>query len=206
MTSIAQWRDMWAALGLTSSDTDLYNALLSRYREPHRHYHTLQHLDECLALLPALRPLAEQPAEIELALWFHDAIYELQRQDNELRSAEWARSAVQQSGLSNDCAERIHALVMATRHSAVPEGIDARILVDIDLSILGAAPQRFDEYERQVRAEYAWVPEPQFRDGRRGILEQFLARPTIFNTDYFLARFEHSARANLERSLRKLRV
>jgi predicted metal-dependent HD superfamily phosphohydrolase len=71
----------------------------------------------------------------------------------------------------------VHALVMATGHDAVPQGRDQEVLVDIDLSILGATPARFDEYEQQVRAEYAWVPEFLFRRKRRAILGQFLARP-----------------------------
>jgi predicted metal-dependent HD superfamily phosphohydrolase len=93
---------------------------------------------------------------------------------------------------------------MATRHDAVPGDIDAQVLVDIDLSILGAEEKRFDEYERQVREEYGWVPEPIYRDKRKAILESFLARATIYNTARFIERYEPRARANLARSLARL--
>jgi predicted metal-dependent HD superfamily phosphohydrolase len=93
---------------------------------------------------------------------------------------------------------------MTTRHNAIPEGSDAQVLVDIDLSILGASPERFDEYERQVREEYAWVPDDVFRHVRKGILEEFLTRPSIFNTRFFRDRLEQQARTNLARSIRAL--
>lgn len=195
---------MWKGLGAASADPALFHELLCRYSEKHRSYHTLQHLDECFAWLPLTSSFAERPHEIELALWFHDAIYDVKRQDNEQKSAEWAKAAALRSGLPTSAAERVYELVMVTRHSAVPEGTDAKILVDIDLSILGAAPERFDEYERQVREEYAWVPGLLFRRTRRKILEEFIARPQIFNTDHFFNSHEARARSNLQRSLEKL--
>ena len=89
--------------------------------------------------------------------------------------------------------ERVRALILATKHDAQPTGSDAQLLVDIDLAILGAAPERFDEYERQVQVEYSWVPEEAFRKARVGILEQFLERPAIYSTDAFASRLESSA-------------
>lgn len=204
MPSIDQWNAIWNGLGATSADARLFHELSHRYAESHRYYHTLQHLDECFAWMPAVMPLAEHPYEIELALWFHDAIYDVKRQDNEEKSAEWARSAAVAAGLSTDVGERIYELVMVTRHSGVPTAIDARLLVDIDLSILGAKAERFDEYERQVREEYGWVPMMLFRRKRRQILEEFIGRPRIFSTSYFFERLELSARSNLGRSIAKL--
>jgi predicted metal-dependent HD superfamily phosphohydrolase len=94
---------------------------------------------------------------------------------------------------------------MATKHDAMPDSTDSRLLVDIDLAILGAPVERFDEYERQVRQEYSWVPDALFRRKRREILEAFLARPRIFSTDYFQLKYEAQARTNLERSITALR-
>lgn len=204
MPRIDQWHEMWKGLGVASADAALFHELLRRYSEKPRSYHTIQHLDECFAWLPETRPLAERSHEIELALWFHDVIYDVKRQDNEQKSAEWAKSVALSAGLPSSAAERIYELVMVTQHSAVPEGTDAKILVDIDLSILGAAAERFDEYERQVREEYAWVPGLLFRRKRRKILEEFIARSRIFNTDYFFNSHEARARSNLQRSLEKL--
>jgi predicted metal-dependent HD superfamily phosphohydrolase len=203
MLTIAQWHEMWRALGAAHSDPKLQDELIACYREPHRKYHTLQHLEECFEKFDEVRALAEHPAEIELALWFHDAIYDVKRHDNEKKSADWARASALAAGTPAEACNRVHALVMATRHKAVPRGTDAELLVDVDLSILGAAPERFDQYERQVREEYAWVPDFLFRRERRAILKEFLARPRIFSSAHFHGRYEEQARANIKRSLER---
>ena len=206
MLTVARWQDMWKELGAANPDPKLHGELIARYSEPHRKYHTLQHLEECFEKLDEVRALAEHPAEIELALWFHDAIYNVKRRDNEKKSADWARASASAAGTPAEACDRVHALVMATRHKAVPRGTDAEILVDVDLSILGVAPERFDEYERQVREEYAWVPDFLFRRERKAILKEFLARPRIFSSTHFRDCYEQQARSNIERSLERLRA
>jgi predicted metal-dependent HD superfamily phosphohydrolase len=181
-------------------DRSLYEKLIACYSEAHRRYHTLRHLEECFARFDEIRDLARHPSEVEIALWFHDAIYDPRRDDNEERSADWARSSVPDASAG----ERVHALVMATRHDAVPAGIDARVLLDVDLAILGADAQRFDQYEIQVREEHSWVPLPIYRQKRRQILQSFLARPTIYGTARFIGEYEARARANLARALARL--
>ena len=161
-------------------------------------------MDECFVSLDEARHLADKVHEVELALWFHDAVYEVRSQDNEEQSASWARDAAIQQGVASSVAERVHRLVLATKHNATPTSPDAALLVDVDLVILGAAVERFDEYERQVRQEYSWVPGFLFRRKRREILEAFLARSQIYSTDHFRARYEVSARANLARSIERL--
>jgi predicted metal-dependent HD superfamily phosphohydrolase len=205
MPDLDQWKRMWAGFGVAAADEALLRDLVARYSEPHRKYHTMQHLNECFEKLQELRALARKPEEIELALWFHDAVYDTKHKDNEEKSADWARSAVLEAGVAAPAGDRVYELVMATRHNAVPAGIDAQILVDVDLSILGATPDRFDEYERQVREEYSWVPGLIFRRERRKILEDFLKRETIFQTRRFVDVYEMQARANLRRSIGKLK-
>lgn len=206
MPTVVQWTTTWAELGVqrTSMLDEAFDGLIARYSEPHRKYHTLRHLDECLATFAGYRTLAEHPAEVEVALWFHDAIYDTRSNRNEAESAALAVATVRKAGKSTECAQRIESLVMATRHDAIPTGTDATLLVDVDLSILAAAPDRFDEYEKQVRAEYAWVPGYLFRRERRRILKGFLARPAIFSTLEFRARHEAQALANIKRSLEAL--
>lgn len=204
MPTSAQWSNMWEELGVPVPGDRLLKELLARYSEPHRKYHTVQHLDECFEKLDDARSLATCPAEVELALWFHDAIYDVKRRDNEKRSAAWARSSALAAGVAAAACDRVHQLVMTTRHEAVPRGNDAEVLVDVDLSILGANSGRFDEYERQIREEYSWVPDLVFRPKRKAILKEFLVRPAIFNTRHFLERYEEQARSNLERSLDRL--
>jgi predicted metal-dependent HD superfamily phosphohydrolase len=183
----------------------VFEEVVARYAEAHRHYHTVRHLEECFDVLERVRREAERPGEVELALWFHDAVYDTKRHDNEERSAEWAQSVTAEAGVDASVGQRVAALIMATRHDATPVGADACALVDVDLSILGAEPLRFDEYERQVREEYRWVPEPVFRRERRKILRRLLARPALFNTARMRESHERRARANLERSLARLK-
>jgi predicted metal-dependent HD superfamily phosphohydrolase len=203
MSTREQWDATWRQLGVAAPE-GVYEQLVAAYAEPHRRYHTARHLDECFAALPALRSAAERPAEIELALWFHDAIYDTRRHDNEARSATWAREVVARAGLGADVGERVATLIMATRHDAVPAGADACVLVDIDLKILGEAPARFDEYERDVRAEYSWVPGAMFRRERRKIVKQLLEREVLYATPYMRESHEVRARGNLRRSLAAL--
>lgn len=198
------WHRAWTAIGATGDGAQLRDRLLACYAEPHRHYHTLQHLTECLDMLAPLAALAEHPGEVEVALYFHDAIYNVRASDNEQQSADWAQRELRLAGVRDDAAARVHALVLATRHDALPVGADQQLLVDIDLSILGAAPARFEEYERQIRREYAWVPSLIFRPKRRAILAAFLARPTIFSCAPLRERLEAAARANLQQSLAQL--
>jgi predicted metal-dependent HD superfamily phosphohydrolase len=204
MPDLERWRATWTGLGIRAPDDRLYAEVVARYSEPHRRYHTTLQLDECFARLDEAWSAADQFYEVELALWFHDAVYEVRNQDNEERSASWAHAAAAQSGLPIAVAERVHGLILATKHDASPPTRDAALLVDVDLAILGAPVERFDEYERQVREEYSWVPGFLFRRKRREILEAFLARPHVYSTEYFRASYEAPARANLARSIRLL--
>jgi predicted metal-dependent HD superfamily phosphohydrolase len=181
----------------------VFEQLCAKYSEPARKYHSLQHLSECLNHFERAQSLAARPAELEMALWFHDAIYELSRHDNEATSANWAEVELSRAGVSIESAGRVKALIMATRHSAAPVGKDECLLVDIDLSILGAQQERFDEYEGQIREEYSFVPEPVFKQKRKEILASFLARPKIYSTQYFFESLESSARFNLAQAISK---
>lgn len=195
---LSSWNRAWATLGMTAPK-GLFKRLLDCYMEPHRHYHTLQHLQECAGLLGPQLHQALRPAEVELALWFHDAIYDPRAKDNEARSADMARRELLDHGIDADKADRVHALVLATAHGCEPRELDARLLVEIDLAILGAAPARFAEYQQQVRAEYAWVPEVLYLAKRQEILQGFLEREPLFT---FLGRdIERRARVNLAQAV-----
>ena len=99
---------------------------------------------------------------------------------------------------------RIAELVLATRHLTVPRDPDARLLCDVDLSILGRGPEIFDEFERRIRREYHWVPDPAYRMARSEVLSGFLGRHPIYQTEYFGNLYEIQARANLERAIAQL--
>jgi predicted metal-dependent HD superfamily phosphohydrolase len=197
----ASWLAAWRELGATSGGEELHRRLIGAWSEPQRSYHTLQHLRECLEWFDAARDEGQRPAEVAAALWFHDAVYDPRRSDNEERSAEWARSCGLQAGVPEDAAARVHALVMATKGHAAAADTDTQLLLDIDLSILGAASERFAEFEAQIREEYSHVPDDAFRAGRTRILEGFLARPRLYGTRRFHDALELRARDNLQRAV-----
>ena len=200
----ASWRRLWTELGAATVDGGLFNQLVGAYSQAHRHYHTLQHLRECLAHCEAAASLAQRPAEVELALWFHDAVYDPRRADNEECSAEWAWRSILAAGCGDEVAQRVQALVLATKGHGAGDDPDTRLLLDIDLAILGAAPARFDDYDRQIRAEYEHVPDAEFRAGRAEVLAAFLRRPRIYLTSAFHDALEHRARENLAQALAEL--
>jgi predicted metal-dependent HD superfamily phosphohydrolase len=200
-----RWQASWTALGLPPPP-GLLERLLAAWREPQRHYHTLQHLDECLALFDTVRDAAECPVDIELALWFHDAIYDVHAHDNEARSAQWAIDALGAAGVDLPSCQRVHDLIMATCHTALPASPDAALLVDIDLAILGAGDARFADYERQIRAEYAWVPLDIYTVKRRAVLQGFLDRDHIYATRILRGRLEQRARDQLAKAIASMQV
>jgi len=198
------WARCWSGVGAAHPNDALRDELISAYEQAHRSYHTLQHLCECLSLLDAHRDAAQRPDEVELALWFHDAVYNVRAGDNELKSAEWAAEALQSAHVAPATIARLQNHILATRHAVLPEAGDQTLLVDIDLAILGAAVDRFDEYEDQVRREYRWVPDFLFRSKRREILEEFLLRQPLYGTPQLRDCLEASAHANLRRAIDRL--
>jgi predicted metal-dependent HD superfamily phosphohydrolase len=180
----------------------VFDELKVRYSEQHRAYHTLQHLDECFGWFEQVQLLAYAKGEVAFALFYHDAIYDTRASDNERRSAELALSVLtEHTAADSRSCDRIESLILATRHAAQPRSQDERLLADIDLAILGSAPKRFDQYERQIRQEYGWVEDEVFRAERSRLLRQFLNRTTLYDTAFFREKLEEQARLNLARSL-----
>lgn len=203
MPTLLHWQKTWRQLG-ADGNAALYAWVCACYSEPHRRYHTLQHLHECFSLFEQIRAYAEHPAEVELAIWFHDAIYDPASKDNEQKSAEWAWTSAIAQGLPKGIGDRVYSLIMATKHDAIPPNRDAKVLVDVDLGILAADPARFEEYEQQVRIEYEWVPESVYHRERRKILQGLMERSPIYSSPLLGDRYETKARQNLTRSLAKL--
>ena len=204
MSAPDNWLDLCRRLGARRGVQAVYAELAGRYAAPPRAYHNLDHIGLCLAEFEPLRPFAESAVGVELALWFHDAVCDPRRDDNEVRSAELAVSSVARLGLGAMLGELVYELVLDTRHAGEPATSDGRIVADVDLAILGQPAYDFDAYERAIREEYSHVPEAEFRSGRIKVLRGFLARPAIYRTPAMAAKYEAAARANLERSVERL--
>ncbi|MGC4960946.1 HD domain-containing protein [Gordonia sp. DT101] len=170
--------------------------LISRWSEPQRRYHTVEHLRR---VLESLRELQDSSVEfdvvpVRLAAWFHDAVYDIPGHDNEIRSAELASTMLAGHGSAGEVTRLVR--ITATHH-VTPGDRNAAALCDADLSILGAAPADYARYTQQVREEYASVPDEYFRPGRADVLRGLLNQQSIFHTGYGHKRWEERARRNV---------
>jgi len=179
--------------------------LAAMYAEPHRRYHALAHVHALQSWFARWRTLAREPRLIDAAIWFHDAVYDTHRRDNEERSAELARSELAALHWPARETERVAALVLATaHHEADTADSDAWLFLDLDLSVLAQNAAVYDRYSADVRAEYAWVDDARYRSGRTAVLRSFLDRSQVYRTPELHAAWEHAARANLARELSAL--
>ncbi|MBH0775236.1 HD domain-containing protein [Nocardia bovistercoris] len=179
--------------------------LVRRYAEPHRRYHTVHHL---LAMLRVIDDLAEDAADadaVRYAAWFHDAIYAVDRADNEERSAELAEVVLPSMGAAPELTSEVARLVRVTaRHDPASDDRDGGVLCDADLAVLAADEPGYAAYAAAVRAEYRHVPDDAFRHGRAAVLRGLAEQPRLFHTELARARYEPAARANLARELAAL--
>jgi predicted metal-dependent HD superfamily phosphohydrolase len=201
-----RWLELWQRLGGQGKAVSVYGDLARHYDEPHRSYHNFDHIQHCLQEFDSARYLARNPDAVELAIWFHDAIYDTHARDNEERSAELAVSVLKSAGMSQSLVRPVSSLVIATKHNALPDDSDESLLVDVDLSILGQPWEKFEEYEHQIREEYDWVDAISFVEGRSKILKMFLNRPRIYATAFFRGKYEDQARENIARSIDQLKA
>ncbi|POM24822.1 hypothetical protein BTM25_34600 [Actinomadura rubteroloni] len=176
--------------------------LADRYAEPHRRYHTGAHLAAVLDLVDELAAHAEDPDAVRLAAWFHDAVYDPQRADNEERSARLAARILGGTDLAEaTVAEVVRLVRLTTNHDPEPGDGNGAVLCDADLAVLGAEPDAYAAYAAAVREEYAFVPEEIFRAARAEVLHGLADVPSLYRTPEARARFEERARANIRTEL-----
>jgi predicted metal-dependent HD superfamily phosphohydrolase len=203
-TDLSHWLSLWNALGCRGDPTLWHHRLRSAYNEAHRRYHNLRHIDECLKEIDGCRHMAEEPHAIEMALWFHDAVYDPRSTTNEADSADLAADCLTGAALAPAVIDRVHQLILSTKSHRSESLGDEALMIDIDLSILGRPFARFWEYEYSIASEYSWVPAATYAYKRSEILAAFLARPVIFLIPSFRQRYEASARTNLKAAIQRL--
>ena len=178
----------------------IFTELNDRYSERHRVYHTAGHIRHCLAEFKQVKDMLINPDAVELAIWFHDAIFVPGASDNEVRSAEFSQEILWRGYVSDELRARVLSLIMATKHDGKlsPSDPDAIMMADIDLSSLGAYPQMFDENAQRLRREMCLSNEKFFK--RQAIfLVNLFQRDSIYGTDFFYEKYERQARKNIER-------
>lgn len=176
----------------------LFLDLSGKYSENGRHYHNLTHISDMLAGLHSIKDKVKDYSAVFLATWFHDAKYHTQLSNNEEESADIAAVELQKLRLPPDIIKSTCEMVLSTKyHVPYPNTEDCRYMLDLDLSILGADEIKYKQYSDDIRKEYSWVPENDYRQGRSGVLKKFLAKETIYYTDFFKEKLEKQARRNL---------
>lgn len=204
LASLDRWQAVCKGCGFEGTSRD-YKRVIRGWSSWGRHYHTLGHLEACLKEFDQVRDLAVNAGEVELALWFHDAVYRTWASDNEARSAVLAAEIMGRGRAEPGAIERVTAAIIATRHQGREPNGDAALVVDIDLSILGTPEDVYQGFERNVRREYWWVPRRRYVAGRCAILESFLKKTSIYRYPEFQKRYEAAARLNLAAAIASLK-
>lgn len=184
-------------LGLAPYADGVYQLLAGLYAESGRHYHTLQHIGDCLRRLDQAKGQLTDPDAAELALWFHDAVYDPAGDDNELRSA-FLFDRQLGVHLPTRRADAVHAMIMATVHDGNAAEGDARWVADIDLAGIAAPWEEFLHATELLRRERGHLTDRQFRLGSERFFSNLLACRSIYLTDDFRTRCEAQARRNIE--------
>jgi len=204
------WRSHVTAIGGfdPGMSNKAFDALCASYSEPHRHYHTLDHV---VALFDTLEEYADEVGDasrLAFAVWYHDAVYDPQAKDNEERSAERAAKEMKAFGAHPLLIDRVSKLILATKNhmGATAGDYDDDVFLDADFCILGAPTETYNQYVSGMREEYAHLSDDEWKKGRGGFLEKVAVAPRIFRTGIFEGAYAKQARANIKAELRTLEL
>ncbi len=179
----------------------LWAEIAASYTKRKRHYHNLAHLDNLLQELAPLRQSIQYWDTLLFSIFYHDAVYNVLKKDNEERSADLAKKRLQQIQFPAASMERCYQQILATKAHSISSDHDTNLFTDADLSILGKGPATYQQYCTDIRKEYSVYPDFMYKPGRKKVVEHFLQMERIYKTDYFFQLYEVPARANLQMEL-----
>lgn len=182
----------------------LWNEIKSSYTASGRHYHNLSHLDQLLTELSPLKNNIHDWQTLVFSIAYHDIVYNTLKHDNEEKSAELARDRLALLPTTSLQRDKCASQIMATKKHSLSDDHDINLFTDADLAILGAAPDRYHQYAKEIRQEYKFYPALIYKPGRQKVLQHFLHMPAIYKTDFFRHKYEEQARANLVQELEEL--
>jgi predicted metal-dependent HD superfamily phosphohydrolase len=208
------WQELWRFRSidtLNHQEIDrVFQLLVAAYTQPDRYYHNITHIHHVLTIIDRYKNLPierisqriQEPISVLLAAWFHDFVYDPQASDNESQSAKLAGELLENIGESTELIDRVQQLIMATQgHQLNPLDRDLCIFIDADLAILGTDSERYQTYARSIRHEYHWVAAELYCPGRIKVLETFLQRDRIYQTELLFNQLEPAARVNIQQEL-----
>lgn len=196
-----RWNDFAERIEI-DDPTKLWEAIATLHTSPERKYHNIEHIHDCLEKLDAWpdKPTDDACDSIELAIWFHDIIYESNRCDNEDSSAALLTHFMRGHSLETEAI----ALIMATEHKEASGMRSEEIICDIDLSILGATKSEYQRYADAIRHEYNWVEPEVYREKRSDVLQNFLNLENIYHTEHARTHWQNQAKINLQNEIDQL--
>ncbi len=181
---------------------DIFSKIEKNYSSKKRAYHTTKHIEALLKVISEFSDKISELDSIKFAVWFHDVIYKAWRKDNEEKSSDLAISSLKKLGVDKIKIEKTSKLILLTKsHDSSLDDFDEKIFIDADLSILGVDNNTYEQYSKNIRKEYFFVPENIYKKGRIAVINSFLQKESIYKTDEMIAKFESSARINLEKEL-----
>ncbi len=196
------WNDLTSKTSTDKALSDsLWQEIEQNYSEKNRHYHNLNHLEFLIELAYEQQPNLKDFDAMLYSVFYHDIIYKTKHKDNEAKSASLAEAQLAKLNVPNEQIQRVSQQIMATKTHLFSPDLDTNYLLDFDLAILGASPEKYAAYTVQIRKEYAAYPDFLFKPGRKLVLEHFLGLDFIYKTTVFRTELEEAARTNLKNEL-----
>jgi len=200
--SLTRWIRLCLKLGVEPQPL-VYASLLEKYTQPNRYYHNIHHIGKCLLELDKAKTIARNEEIAELCIWFHDVIYDPRRDDNEEQSAKYAAQTLNRMSL-HEHIDVVKTMIESTKHSGEIKDQDTRVLLDVDLTILGQSQEEYHSYSKAIRKEYNHLSGEEYIKRRNETLRRFLNRENIYHTELFRAKYEEKARENMRREISNL--
>ncbi len=198
-----RWKNLMESFQFNENKSEL-SMIINMYQEKHRAYHNLDHVEGCLKQLDRYKDEINDRNIIELAIWYHDIIYNPYKKDNELKSAESSSEFLLKQNANDHLIQKVYDLILSTIHVEKPKNQLEAIIMDIDITILGSSEKVYEEYCAEIRKEYKWVPSIIYRKKRKEIMTRFLERKQLYFTDYFYSSLENQARFNISQEIQRL--
>ncbi len=201
----SRWLQLVRGLGIPEARAaEIWRELRAAYGADGRFYHNLTHIQHTLDVADQLREVAVDFTAVQLALWFHDVVYDPRRSDNEAQSAAYAERVLRPLGVPDALLAKVTTLILATKTHEANDDPDGWVVLDADLAILSAPPAQYDAYAQAIRQEYSFVPEEAYVVGRTAVLQQFLARSPFYCTEWMREWGDTAVTQNLSRELQML--
>jgi predicted metal-dependent HD superfamily phosphohydrolase len=199
-----QWKNLMQEYKVNNENVALmFTQINQRYAEGHRAYHNVEHILNSIEEFKTLRDLSKNPNELELAIIFHDIVYDTYAKDNEEKSAELMKDMLTYY-VPRDKLDLTQRLILSTKHNKLVEDKDEQLIVSIDLAILGKSQGEYKKYSQAIRKEYSWVSDEEYKLGRKKVLNYFLSREKIYPNEMFFDKYERNARWNMIGEMERL--